>query len=54
MATITARIVVKVAWWFDPYLAAISIFCQAFGTTPDFDKVIAFAIKGLSIEMVKC
>ncbi|MGN8278147.1 hypothetical protein [Pseudomonas sp. SMN5] len=52
MAKMSISIVVKRSWWVDPYLAAVVAFNHLTGIEPDYDKVVAMAMRGISIKMV--
>lgn len=51
MATITARVSVKRAWWVLPYLRSIEVFCWMTGMTPDLDKVSATVMRGFKMKV---
>lgn len=52
MARATIKLAVKVHWWVPHYIAALGLFCRAFGTEPDVAKVAAFIVRyGIAIRI---
>lgn len=42
---------IKCRWWLKWYFQALILFCQTFGTKPNWDMVMGFVVKhGLVIE----
>jgi hypothetical protein len=52
MAKMSISIVVKRSWWVLPYMSAVELFGELMGLTPDYDKVVSMAMRGISIKMV--
>ena len=51
MATITAQVSIKRAWWVLPYLRSVAVLCWMTGLMPDLDRVVATAMRGIKIEV---
>ena len=49
MATTTATISVKRAWWVMPYLYGVQLFVETTGMEPDMDKVGATVMRGFKV-----
>jgi hypothetical protein len=52
MARITITLTVSYSWWVIPYLSAVDLFSQFIGLEPDYDRVVATALRGLKIKAV--
>lgn len=53
MATTTMQISISVAWWVQPYLGAVNLFENMTGMSPDVDKCVAFAMRGVKLRMIE-
>lgn len=51
MTGITVTVTTRISWWVYPYLNAVSLFAWAVGMTPDADKVIATAMRGVKVKV---
>jgi hypothetical protein len=40
-----------VAWWVNPYIAAVKLFAATFRIEPDIDKVVATILRGVRWEL---
>ncbi|WP_185047018.1 hypothetical protein [Pseudomonas brassicacearum] len=52
MAKISITVAIKRSWWVIPYISAVELFGELMGLTPDYDKVVSMAMRGISIKMV--
>lgn len=41
---------VSIAWWVNPYIQAVSLFSEVTGMTPDIDRCVAFAMRGVKLR----
>lgn len=44
-APIEMQIETRAPWWLGYYVEAIGLFCKTFGTVPDVEKAVRFALK---------
>jgi hypothetical protein len=51
MAKTTMTLTIKRAWWVLPYLYGVQLFSEATGMEPDYDKVAATCLRGMSVEI---
>ena len=52
MAKMTISLSVTFAWWVAPYISAVELFGDLTGLTPDYEKVVRTAVRGIRIKMV--
>ena len=52
MAEMSATLTVHRSWWVIPYLGAVDLFSRLTGLEPDYEKVVATALRGIKIKMV--
>ena len=44
---------VSVAWWVHPYLSGVGLFADLTGMTPDYEKCVAFAMRGVRAKVTE-
>ena len=49
MAQMNMTITIKRSWWVLPYLYGVQLFSELTGKTPDYDKVAATVMRGLTL-----
>jgi hypothetical protein len=49
MAQMNMTITIKRSWWVMPYLYGVHLFSELTGMTPDYDKVVATVMRGLTL-----
>ena len=49
MAQTNMTITIKRSWWVLPYLYGVQLFSELTGMTPDYDKVVATVMRGLTL-----
>lgn len=50
MANVTIKVKCKVSWWVMPYLKGCALFARLFNQTPNTEKIVATALKGVSVR----
>lgn len=52
MAASNITVTVKIAWWVNPYIGAANAFAAMTGMTPDVNKVVATALRGVKFRFL--
>ncbi|SEE13559.1 hypothetical protein [Pseudomonas coleopterorum] len=50
MAASSITVTIRIAWWVNPYISAVNAFAAMAGMTPDVDKVVATAMRGVKFR----
>jgi hypothetical protein len=52
MAVLSVEVRISVAWWVVPYIHGVNLFSKLTGLSPDIDKCVAFAMRGVKAEVI--